>query len=107
MLSCTIRRLPLKLEQFKDMVALLQETFKVSSKAGKYIKSSVFSPFDKLIMMLLGNIYEQEAIQFILFEWLNGNKSPLTVPIDEQTTVVYPLNTVEDLYKAMEIYKLK
>lgn len=95
----------MKLEQFKDMIALLQETFKVSSKAGKYVKQSVFAPFDKLIMMFLSGIYEQDAIQFILFEWLAGNQSDLRVPIDTDTVVTYPLETVEDLYTVMELYK--
>ena len=55
--------------------------------------------------MFLSDIYEQEAIQFILFEWLAGNKSDLRVPINTDTVVIYPLETVEDLYKVMELYK--
>ena len=86
-------------------ICKIMKVEETKSKAGKDIKQSVFTPFDKLIMIYLSDIYMQDAIQFILFEWLAGNKSALRVPIDTDIVVTYPLETVEDLYTVMELYK--
>ena len=96
----------MNLDQFKTIIELLEETSNTVNKASKYVHASLFNKHNTLISALLETIYTPEAITYILYEWLTGNKSELRVKVDEDTTIIYPLNTVEDLYKAMELYKV-
>lgn len=93
-------------KQFKDIIILLEDTSKVVDKASKYVHVSLFEKHNRLISALLEKIYEPDAISFILFEWLTGNKSELHQTLEDGTVIVYPLETMEDLYRVMEMYKV-
>ena len=91
--------------QFRKIITLLEDTSKVVGKASKYVQESIFNKHNLLISTLLESIYESDAITYILYEWLTGNKSELNVTLEDGTKIVYPLDTMEDLYKVMEMYK--
>ena len=43
-------------------------------------------------------------MNYILNEWLCGNKNPIKFKSNEGVEVDIPLNTIHDLWKAMETY---
>lgn len=97
----------MKLQTFKEIVSLFEKCIQVRSDATKFVKAKTFEPFTDLHLYLLTEIYQEEAVKFIFLEWLGGNKNPLKVELDRDTSVIYPLETVEDLHKAMELYKIE
>ena len=90
-------------EDFKKMIELEQETHETSQKLYDYIRPEIFEPFWKLSTHLLKQIYTKAGIEFIYYEWITGNKSPL---IEDDGTKV-PIDTVEQLYEVMEGYRIK
>lgn len=90
----------MQLEQFEKVIKLLKEAAKETEKAEKYVKPRIFNKHLELIATLLESIYKDSGIT-ILFKWLGGDITPYKVIIDKDTTIVYPLDTVEDLYKVM------
>lgn len=90
-------------DEFKEIILLLYETSNKTDKATKFVRTDLFDSHNKLISTLLEKIYEPEAVSFILYEWLIGNKSELKVTTEENT-IVYPLDTIEDLYQVMQMY---
>lgn len=96
----------MKYSQFKDIILLLKSSSDVVDKSSKYVHTDIFEEHNKLISALLEAIYLPDAVSNILYEWLIGNKSPLQVTVDENCIISYPLETMEDLYKVMEMYKL-
>lgn len=92
-------------EQFKQVVTLLEKTSSVVNDASKYVNMSTFEAHNLLVSTLLETIYEPDAVAYILYEWLIGNKNELTVTSKDGTSIVYPMETLEDLYRAMELYK--
>ena len=105
MLYYTIRSHTLNLAQFKKVVTLIVESTKEVEDCKKYIKEKVFDKHNELVYTLLESIYDEKALSYILYEWLLGNTSPLKVKIDENTELIYEVETIEDLWKAMELYK--
>lgn len=90
-------------EQFVKIVNSLQEVSKQVNKTTGIIQQSFFNKHNLLVSNLLEAIYQPQAITYILYEWLIGNRSPLTVTHDG-VEVIYPLNTVHDVWVAMEMY---
>lgn len=95
----------MKYTKFKEIILLLRQSSNVVDKSTKYVQTNLFDEHNKLISSLLEAIYEPAAVSNILYEWLIGNTSPLRVTV-EGVTVSYPLKTMKDLYRVMEMYKL-
>lgn len=98
--------------KFKDFKKIYETLVICHSKMEKYYDvlkiDEVWNEHNEAITLLLEQIYEKTAITFILDEWLDGNRSPITYKDRETGAVIeVPLNTLEDLWKAMETYRLK
>lgn len=96
----------MKKEDFKTLVDLM---VLCRSKMEKYYDvlkiDEVWDDFNKTITFLLSQLYEDNALMYILDEYLDGNSSPLTIQQEDGTVIEYPLNTEEDVWRAMELYR--
>lgn len=94
-------------QQFAKIIEDLRKTNKVVDACEKgYIKTGIFSAHNQLIADLLEAIYEPDAITYILYEWLLGNREPLIQTLPDGTELRHELTTVHDVWKAMELYKV-
>ena len=93
---------------FKRVLELLENCYSMQIKASDYLSFKVFEPHTELITHLLSQLYEKEAVEHVLNEWLIGNRKPLTyTPKGSDVAVAIPLETANDLWKAMELFKKK
>lgn len=90
--------------QFAKIIEDLRATNEVVQACDKYIKACVFAKHNILIADLLESMYQADAISYILYEWLLGNREPLRQTLPDGTEVIHELKTVHDLWKVMEMY---
>lgn len=91
-------------KDFKNIVELLKASVKAQEKCRDILQPSIFEEHNELITALLLQLYNEYAVTYILNEWLCGNKTPIIFTNNEGTTVEIPMNTVRELWKAMEAY---
>lgn len=94
----------MRYNDFKNIVNLLRESVKQQDNCKDILQPHIFEEHNELITALLKQIYNDYAVNYILNEWLCGNKSPIVFTSNEGTTVEIPMNTIRDLWKAMETY---
>ena len=87
---------------FKNIVELLKASVKEQEKCRDIIQPQVFEKHNQLITALLKQLYNEYAVDYILNEWLCGNKSPILFTDNDGNTTQIPMNTVNELWKAME-----
>ena len=63
-------------KDFKNIVELLKASVKEQEKCRDIIQPQVFEGHNQLITALLKQLYNEYAVDYILNEWLCGNKSP-------------------------------
>ena len=94
-------------QQFAKVIEDLRKTNEVVDACEKgYIKVDLFSAHNQLIADLLEAIYEPDAITYVLYEWLLGNRGPLVQTLPDGTELRHDLTTVHDVWKVMEMYKV-
>ena len=59
---------------------------------------------EKLMDTVFYNYYTRNGIDYVLYEWLYGNKSPITITEDNGDVVKFELNSIKDVYDVMEKY---
>lgn len=91
-------------KDFKEIIDLLKACVKEQEKCKDIIQPQVFEEHNLLITALLKQIYNEYAVNYILNEWLCGNKSPILFTDNNGTTVQTPMGTMKELWKAMEAY---
>lgn len=91
-------------KEFKNIVTLLKNCVDTQNKCVNILYPAVFEEHNILISALLKQIYNEYSVEYILSEWLCGNKSPIIFTNNEGVVVEIPINTVRDLWKAMETY---
>ena len=89
---------------FRNIINLLKESVKQQDKCKDIIQPQIFEEHNMLITALLKQLYNDYAVDYILNEWLCGNKSPIIFTDNNGNTVQIPMNSVHDLWKAMEAY---
>ena len=95
----------MKFEQFAKIIEDLRATNELVDTCSRYLKPALFEKHNALIADLLESIYCPDAISYILYEWLLGNRSPLEQTLPDGTKLVHELQTVYDLWKVMELYR--
>ena len=96
----------MKFEQFAKVIEDLRATNELVDTCSKYLKPALFEKHNTLIADLLEGMYYPDAISYILYEWLVGNRSPLEQTLPDGTKVVHELQTIYDLWKVMELYRV-
>ena len=91
-------------KDFKNIVELLKASVKEQEKCRDIIQPQVFEGHNQLITALLKQLYNEYAVDYILNEWLCGNKSPIIFTDNDGNTTQVPMKTVNELWKAMEAY---
>lgn len=92
-------------KDFEEVVGLLKQCEKNMVTSRDYINIDIFDAHNNLITKLLSLEYSWVTVQYILDEWLRGNKSSITfTPEGSQDSVEVPCKTVSDLWKAMEAF---
>ena len=91
-------------KDFKNIVELLKASVKEQEKCKDIIQPQVFEEHNQLITALLKQLYNEYAVDYILNEWLCGNKSPILFTDNSGNTVQIPMKTMNELWKAMETY---
>ena len=91
-------------KDFKNIVELLKASVKEQEKCRDIIQPQVFEEHNQLITALLKQLYNEYAVNYILNEWLCGNKSPILFTDNDGNITQIPMKTVNDLWKAMEAY---
>ena len=91
-------------KDFKNIVELLKASVKEQEKCRDIIQPQVFEGHNQLITALLKQLYNEYAVNYILNEWLCGNKSPIIFTDNDGNTTQIPMKTVNELWKAMEAY---
>ena len=91
-------------KDFKNIVELLKASVKEQEKCRGIIQPQVFEGHNQLITALLKQLYNEYAVDYILNEWLCGNKSPIIFTDNDGNTTQIPMKTVNELWKAMEAY---
>ena len=91
-------------KDFKNIVELLKDCAKEQEKCRDIIQPQVFEEHNQLITALLKQLYNEYAVDYILNEWLCGNKSPIIFTDNDGNTTQIPMKTVNELWKAMEAY---
>ena len=91
-------------KDFKNIVELLKASVKEQEKCRYIIQPQVFEEHNQLITALLKQLYNEYAVDYILNEWLCGNKSPIIFTDNDGNTTQIPMKTVNELWKAMEAY---
>lgn len=89
---------------FKNIVELLKASVKEQEKCRDIIQPQVFEEHNQLITALLKQLYSEYAVDYILNEWLCGNKSPILFTDNDGNTTQIPMNTVNELWRAMGAY---
>ena len=89
-------------KDFKNIVELLKASVKEQEKCKDIIQPQVFEEHNQLITALLKQLYNEYAVDYILNEWLCGNKSPILFTDNDGNTTQIPMKTVNDLWKARE-----
>lgn len=92
-------------KDFKEIITLLQDCDKVMSESYNVVRPELFEKHNTLISVLLTQVYGKESVDFILNEWLCGNKSPVILTQDDGTKVSIPVKSLSDLWKAMEQFR--
>lgn len=98
----------MKFNNFKRIMNDIEKCQKLENRYYNILKiDAVWNDHNTVISDLLIEIYGQPAVDYILYEYLSGNKSPITITDDKTGEVtVQPLNTLKDLWHAMEKHKL-
>lgn len=91
-------------KDFKNIVELLKSSVKEQEKCRDIIQPQVFEEHNQLITALLKQLYNEYAVDYILNEWLCGNKNPILFTDNDGNTTQIPMRTVNELWKAMEVY---
>lgn len=91
-------------KDFKNIVELLKASVKEQEKCRDIIQPQVFGEHNQLITALLKQLYNEYAVDYILNEWLCGNKSPILFTDNDGNATQIPMKTVNELWKAMEAY---
>ena len=91
-------------KDFKNIVELLKASVKEQEQCRDIIQPQVFEGHNQLITALLKQLYNEYAVDYILNEWLCGNKSPIIFTDNDGNTTQVPMKTVNELWKAMEAY---
>ena len=91
-------------KDFKNIVELLKASVKEQEKCRDIIQPQVFEGHNQLITAFLKQLYNEYAVDYILNEWLCGNKSPILFTDNDGNTTQVPMKTVNELWKAMEAY---
>ena len=91
-------------KDFKNIVELLKASVKEQEKCRDIIQPQVFEEHNQLITALLKQLYNEYSVNYILNEWLCGNKSPIIFTDNDGNTTQIPMKTVNELWKAMEAY---
>jgi len=91
-------------KDFREIIKLLKGCVAVQDKCSEVLQPQVFEDHNLLITALLKQIYNDYAVNYILNEWLCGNKSPIIFTNNEGVTIQIPMRTVQELWKAMETY---
>lgn len=95
----------MRFEQFAKIIEDLRATNELVDTCSRYLKPALFEKHNALIADLLEGIYYPDAISYILYEWLLGNRSPLEQTLPDGTKVIHELQTIHDLWKVMEMYR--
>ena len=91
-------------KDFKKAITLLQSCVELQNKCNGILNDSIFNEHNELITKLLVEIYNEYSVNYILNEWLCGNKSPIIFTNNEGVTVEVPIVSINELWKAMETY---
>ena len=92
---------------FQEIIKLLQGCADTQSKCAGILYPSVFEEHNILISTLLKQVYTEHSVEYILNEWLCGNKNPIVFTSNRNVTREIPIATEHDLWKAMETYGRK
>ena len=95
------------LKDFKKVISLLLNCSDMQKKCDEVIQPYIFDKHGELITLLLKEIYNEHSVNYILNEWLCGNKSPILFTSNNGVSVEVPINTVKELWQAMETYGVK
>jgi hypothetical protein len=99
----------MKFELFNDIVTKWKNANEFQDKVMKVkVSPEFFDVFYELIEKLMDTVfydcYTRNGIDYVLYEWLYGNKSPVTITEDNGDVVKVELNTIKDVYDVMEKY---
>lgn len=97
----------MKFERFKYLVSGLKACYDKMDKYYNVLKiDEVWDDFNKMITFLLEEVYQPQAIEYILDEWLRGNKEPIRYKLEDGTELEKPVSTLRQLWSVMETYRL-
>lgn len=91
-------------KDFKNIVDLLKRAVRVQDRCKDILQPNLFDEHNQLITELLLQLYNKYAVTYVLNEWLCGNKNPIIFTDNEGNTIETPMNTVHELWNAMEVY---
>lgn len=94
----------MRFNEFKKIINLLKSCVQVQDNCKDILQQHIFEEHNELITLLLKKIYNEYSVDYILNEWLCGNKSPIIFTDNEGATIQIPMNTINELWKAMETY---
>lgn len=89
-------------DKFETIVHCLQKTVEYTNRANRFVRPEIFDTHNRLIALLLESIYDADAVAYVLFEWMNGNTSPLSMKQEDGSELILPLETLHDVWVAME-----
>ena len=89
---------------FQHIVRLLEQCVQLQKGSEGYINPYLFNTHNELITALLEQVYNKDAIEYILNEWLCGNTTPIMLKTNEGVEVEIPVKSLQQLWKAMETY---
>ena len=89
---------------FRHVIELLQQCAHTQRECSKYINPQVFDDHTELITTLMKQVYNEASVTIILDKWLCGDHSPVVFTDNKGITVETPIESVKELWKAMETY---
>ena len=92
-------------KEFSNVIRLLKQCKTVMDGSAMYVRDDLFMYHNELITALLCNVYEKPAVDFVFNQWLCGNRSPVIFTDTDGNTIEQPIDTVRELWRAMECYK--
>ena len=92
---------------FQEIIKLLQGCANVQNRCEGILSPSVFEEHNILISTLLKQVYNEHSVEYILNEWLCGNRNPIVFTNNKNVSRDVQITTEHDLWKAMETYGRK
>ena len=83
---------------FTKLINNMKEQYELENNACKYIIPETFDKAWQTIDILLNQLFTEEVIDYVIWEYLQGNKSPITIDGKE-----YKTDTIEQLYEVVTL----